>query len=259
MLVLLSPAKNLDFGQLPDTEVTTPRLSADTDALARKAARLTKPQLKQLMSISDDLAKLNQERFRNFGGPDTSEAPAMFAFAGDVYRGLDARSMDAPARAHAQTHLRILSGLYGLLRPLDAIRPYRLEMGTRLATRRGEDLYDFWGTRIADLLNADLQAAGGGPILNLASNEYARAVDRKTLTAPLVEVQFFEEKDGKSRQLFVFLKKARGLLARWICDNQITTVDDLSGFDVEGYRFDAAASESGKLVFRRRQPAKTAA
>lgn len=258
MLTLLSPAKNLDFSAVDDAPAfTKPVLLDQTRALAKVTKSLSAGDLKRLMGISDDLASLNRERFQAFEGEGDGMAAA-YAFAGDVYRGLDARSLTAQDMGYAQDHLRLLSGLYGVLRPLDAIEPYRLEMGTRLKTDRGETLYAFWGARIAEQLNADL-GAGDGVIVNLASKEYFSAVDRKTLNARIITPAFKDVKDGKARVLFMYAKRARGLMARWIIENRIDAPDALKAFDVEGYRFDAEASSESDWVFQRPQPAKKAA
>lgn len=261
MLIVLSPAKNLDFSPAPGAPAfTAPRLSADTAALAKAAKRLSRGDLKRLMGISEDLAALNHARFQAFGAaPQDERMAAAFAFAGDVYRGLDARSLDGESLAFAQDHLRHLSGLYGLLRPLDAIEPYRLEMGTKLATDRGPDLYAFWGGRIAEALNSDFAPKAERTLVNLASKEYFAAIDVKTLDADVVTPAFKDVKDGKSRVLFMYAKRARGVMARWIVENRITRAEDLKAFDGDGYRFAPDASSERDWVFERPQPAKKAA
>jgi hypothetical protein len=208
-----------------------------------------------MMGLSDDLAQLNFERFKAFDPENRQGKAAVLTFAGDVYRGLQADRFDADDLEWAQDRLRILSGLYGVLRPLDRIQPYRLEMGTKLHTRKGETLYDYWGPDIAKTLNESLEKTGSSTVLNLASNEYFKAVDRKTLKADIIDVAFKEDKDGKSRSLFMFTKLARGLMARWIVENRITDRADLTKFDVEGYRLDEQASTQDRLEFRRPQPA----
>ncbi|WP_296817766.1 peroxide stress protein YaaA [Brevundimonas sp.] len=253
MLFLLSPAKRLDFSDHPlGAHATRPRMMEETAALARTAKRLTAPDLKRLMHLSDDLAKLNRERFRAFDPEAEGGLPAALAFAGDVYIGLDARSLDGAAMAWAQDHVRSLSGLYGVLRPLDAIQPHRLEMGTRLKTRRGSSLYDFWGDRIARRLDADLEGHADGTLVNLASEEYFGAVDRKALKAPVLTIRFLEEKDGERRPVSFFAKKARGLMARWAIDNRVERAEDLKAFDVDGYRLDE--TERDEWTFVRAQP-----
>ena len=256
MLIVLSPAKSLDFAPAPpEVPVTLPRLAGETASLSRVTRRLKARDLAELMDISPALADLNAARFKAFdphaSGDGTKQA--VLAFNGDVYRGLDAATLDADGLAFAQGQVRILSGLYGVLRPLDAIMPHRLEMGTRLATRRGESLYDWWGTKIAKLLKADLEQAGG-PLVNLASIEYFGAVDRKTLKAPVITPHFKEVKDGKTKIVSFFAKVARGSMARFAIDNRITDPAGLKDFDRDGYRFDPEASTSTDLVFSRPQP-----
>ncbi len=260
MLFVLSPAKRLDFSDHPlASRATQPRMGEDTAQLAVTTRRLTAPDLKKLMHLSDDLAKLNRERFKAFDSEREGDLPAALAFAGDVYQGLKARDLDPAGMDWAQDHLRILSGMHGVLRPLDAIQPYRLEMGTKLSTRRGRDLYAFWGDRIADRLDADLEGQAEAAIVNLASEEYFGAVDRKALKAPVVEARFEEEKDGERRVLSFFAKQARGLMARWAIDQRVERSADLKGFDQANYRIDKAASKDGALVFWRPQPEPVAA
>ena len=260
MLILLSPAKRLDFSPadpaLPGTER---RFLEDTASLAATARRQTKADLRRLMGISDDLATLNLERFRAFDPESTDGVQAAFAFAGDVYEGLKARELDAAALAFAQDHLRILSGFYGLLRPLDRIQPYRLEMGTRLKTRRGSSLYDFWGDRISKQLNADAEdlRAQGSPdpvVVNLASQEYFGAVDAKALKLPVVTCHFKEEKAGALKVLGFYAKKARGRMARYAIEGRVEKAEALKAFDLDGYRFRPDLSTEADWVFARPQP-----
>jgi uncharacterized protein len=246
MLILLSPAKNLDFTPVDGLPPPTlPRLEADTRALAKVTGRLSASQIAGLMDLSPKLADLNHARFQALepGASGAGTREAVLAFNGDVYRGLDARSLDGDAIAWAQERVRILSGLYGLLRPLDAIQPYRLEMGTRLTTPRGASLYDFWGPRLARLIDADLAGHAAPVVVNLASGEYFSAVDRKALKAPVITVQFHELKDGRARVLGFFAKQAR-----------IEEPEGLKAFDSAGYRFDAGASTATDWVFARPQP-----
>lgn len=252
MLIVLSPAKRLDFTEAaPDAPASERRFLDDTASLARTARARTVAELRGLMSISDDLARLNRERFQAFAPDSTDGVQAAFAFAGDVYEGLKARELDADALAFAQSHVRILSGLYGLLRPLDRIQPYRLEMGTRLKTRRGSSLYDFWGDRISKQLNADAGDAGEPSLINLASQEYFGAVDAKALKLRIITPQFREAKDGESRIISFFAKKARGGMARFAIDQRIERSEDLKAFDRDGYRFDRAASSATEWIFIR--------
>lgn len=255
MLIVLSPAKALDFTAAPAAApLTQPELADQTAQLAKTTRRLTARDLKRLMSLSDNLAKLNRERFQAFDPESEEGLQAAFAFNGDVYMGLRARELDKKALAWAQAHVRILSGLYGVLRPLDAIQPYRLEMGTRLKTRRGHSLYDFWGSRIAEALNEAAQSHKDPTLVNCASTEYFTAVDRAALKLPVVSCRFLEEKDGEARMISFFAKKARGLLARWAIDHRVERAADLRGFDAEGYRLVKSQSSGEELTFSRPQP-----
>ncbi|MFC4293206.1 peroxide stress protein YaaA [Sphingorhabdus arenilitoris] len=254
---MLSPAKKLKF--TPDMhglETTKPQLSDDMREIAQVAKQQSAANLKKLMHISDKLAELNAERFQAFDldGKSNSAAPAGLTFDGDVYWGLDARSLSAAALDYAQDHLRILSGLYGVLRPMDAIQPYRLEMGTKMANPRGASLYDFWGSKIAESLNADLAGHTHPAIVNLASNEYFKAVDRSALNVPIITASFLNIKDGEARALMYHVKFARGLMARWIIENRIDRTDGLKDFNAEGYRYDIKASTKDELIFTRKQP-----
>jgi cytoplasmic iron level regulating protein YaaA (DUF328/UPF0246 family) len=250
--MILSPAKRLDFSD-PATEVpaTAHRMTDDVRNLSVTARRQTQADLRRLMGISADLAKLNQARFKAFDPDSEDGVQAALAFAGDVYQGLDARSLGADDLGWAQDHLRILSGLYGLLRPLDRIQPYRLEMGTQLKTRRGSSLYDFWGDRISKALNADAEGHADPTLVNLASQEYFGAVDAKALKLPVVNIHFREEKDGESRIISFFAKKARGTMARYAIENRIDRAEDLKAFDRDGYGFQASPSTENDWIFTR--------
>lgn len=255
MLMVISPAKSLNF-EAPKRPLplTTPQLKEDIAELARTTQKLRPRDLKRLMGISDSLAELNYERFQHFD-PDVEDGlQAAIAFNGDVYAGLDARSLDRKAFAWAQDHLRILSGLYGVLRPADALQPYRLEMGVRLKTRRGKTLYDFWKTPVAATLNATARGMKDPTLVNLASQEYFGAVDVKALETPLVTCHFKEEKDGRLRVLGFFAKKARGLMARYAIDHRIDRAEKLKAFDVAGYAFRPELSTDADWVFARPQP-----
>ncbi|MEO1250793.1 MAG: peroxide stress protein YaaA [Pseudomonadota bacterium] len=259
MLLLLSPAKNMNFDPAPDApRATKPVLMKDVKELAETTRKLTRGKLKSLMGISDKLADLNYERFQAFSADSKADGAkqAALAFNGDVYLGLDAQTLGADDLAFAQDHLRILSGLYGVLRPLDAIEPYRLEMGSRLKNPRGATLYDFWGASIAKELNKAAKGADDPTIVNLASNEYFSAVDRDALKAPIVTPVFKEEKDGKLRQLQFFAKRARGAMARWAIRNRITRAEDLKGFKEDGYKFREGDSSDDLWLFARPQPPK---
>ena len=252
MLIVLSPAKRLDFTEAdPALPASQRRFLEDTASLARTARARTVSELRQLMGISDDLARLNRERFQAFDPDSTEGVQAAFAFAGDVYEGLRARELDAVGLAFAHDQVRILSGLYGLLRPLDRIQPYRLEMGTRLKTRRGSSLYDFWGDRISKCLNAEAEGQVDRSVVNLASQEDFGVVDAKALKLPVVTPHFRESRNGESRIVSFFAKKARGGMARFAIEERIERADDLKAFDRDGYRFDKTASSETDWIFTR--------
>ncbi|MEM8579289.1 MAG: peroxide stress protein YaaA [Pseudomonadota bacterium] len=255
MLIVISPAKRLDWTER-DIETTEPDMQGDAIRLARTARNLTLGKLKALMDLSDDLARLNRDRFQAFADAPEAEAtrPALFAFAGDTYQGLDAGSLSAADIAEADKRLRILSGLYGLLRPRDAIQPYRLEMGSRLKTRRGTSLYDYWRDDIAKALNTQAEAQGTDLLLNCASQEYFGAVAPKALKLRVITPKFLEDKNGTAKMVSFFAKRARGAMARWAIQNGARTADDLRGFDADGYRFDTAQSTEDTPVFIRPYP-----
>lgn len=252
MILLLSPAKSLDLDSAPrHPDTTIPAFRAPAGTLARAAATLGPERLQALMHISPALAALNDERFRRFGRAPTRAA--IDAFAGDVYRGLDAATLDEAAVDHAQQHVRILSGLYGLLRPLDAIRPYRLEMGTRWSPE-GNSLTEWWGDRIARRVVHDLREGGGAPVvLNLASQEYFAAVAGRLAERVRVIDFDFRERDGAGGTRFVSFhaKRARGMVARYVCEEQIADPDAVRGFGHDGYRFDPSASAPDRWTFVR--------
>lgn len=246
MIAVLSPAKTLDLDTPPPFPATPARFAAEAATLAKAASHLTQKRLSGLMKISPALAKLNADRFRDF---DTAEErPALYTFAGDVYTGLDAATLEEPAVRFAQDHLRLLSGLYGLLRPLDAMRPYRLEMGTRWAPRR-DKLTDWWGPRIADALAQDVADEGSKVVLNLASNEYWEAVAGKLPSDVRVVAVDFREADD--RFISFHAKKARGMMARYLVEHHVADLDGMKAFDTAGYRFDADASDEARWTFRR--------
>jgi len=249
MIAVLSPAKTLDYeSALPKLDPTAPRFADEAKTLAHAAAHLTQKKLSELMHISPALAKLNADRFRDF---DTlPERPAMFAFAGDVYTGLEAKTLDEAAVDYAQDHVRMLSGLYGLLRPLDLMRPYRLEMGTRWAPRKTK-LTDWWGDRIAKLLADDVEAEGSQTILNLASQEYWAAADGKLPSS--IRVVAIDFREGEAQKFVSFhAKKARGMVARWLVEHRVDTVEGIKGFDSDGYAYDAAGSSDAQFRFVRK-------
>lgn len=258
MLTVISPAKRLDWSPR-DIEMTVPAFQAEADALAAVARGLTIDQLMQLMGISRDLASLNAERFARFGEDRSECRPAALAFAGDTYAGLEAATLGQDALRYAQHHLRILSGLYGLLRPLDAIEPYRLEMGSRLKTDRGGSLYDWWGERLARALNDEARALGTDVLVNCASVEYFSAVDAETLDLRVVTPVFLEDKPGGPRIVSFFAKKARGAMARFIVENRLTDPEELRSFDTGGYSHEPSLSEPGKPAFLRHAAGEAAA
>lgn len=257
MLILLSPAKNMNFDAAPGApRATKPLFLKDAGELSETTRKLTRSRIKSLMGISEKLADLNYERFQAFDadGKSASLKQAALAFNGDVYLGFDAASLSKDDLAFAQDHARILSGLYGLLRPLDAIQPYRLEMGSKLKNSRGKNLYDFWGDKIAREIDKALKGHEDPTVVNLASNEYFGAVDLKTLKAPVVTPVFKEVKDGRARMLMFHAKRARGMMTRWAAEHRITRAEDLKNFDVEGYRFQPGESSGDLWLFSRPQP-----
>ena len=256
MLFALSPAKTLDFSPAPEgLAASRPTMSARTTELARSTRALKAADLKRLMGISDTLADLNVQRFKGFK-PRAHETgvQAALAFAGDVYKGLDARSLSADDLSWAQERLRILSGLYGVLRPLDRIQPYRLEMGVKLATDRGDDLYAFWGGDIAKSLNLASRGMADPTLVNLASEEYFHAVDRKALKIPVVACIFKEEVAGALKVVSFYAKHARGQMARFAVEARAERVDDLKRFEGGDYRFREELSSPADLVFTRPHP-----
>ena len=257
MLILLSPAKSLIEGSaVTDLPTTQPAMLDQTETLMKTTRRLSAPKLQQLMGISSKLAVLNRQRFRNWTTPFTTEnaRQAVLTFNGDVYRGLDASTLNGEDLAFAQEHLVILSGLHGALRPLDLIQPYRLEMGTRLKTRRGKDLYRFWGDRITKQLNLLTEGRDDRTIVNLASAEYFNSVQTDKLAGRLVTPVFKDVKDDKARVLSFFAKAARGMMARWAIQNRVTSADQLRAFDGGGYVLQDALSTETRWELHRPQP-----
>lgn len=259
MLVLLSPAKSLDFeSRLVTKKSSQPRLLDRSSALIEVLRTKSPDQIASMMKISDDLGVLNAERYRDFETPFTAKnaRPAVLGFAGDVYRGLDAaQRFNERDFTEAQKTIRILSGLYGVLRPLDLIQPYRLEMGTKLATDQADDLYGFWGDQVSELLRADLAAAPGPPVVvNLASQEYFGVINPKVLAAEIVSPRFEEvNQAGKRRMVSFFAKQARGQMAGWIVTSRVRSVRKLRDFDESGYRYDEQHSTKQVPVFVRPQ------
>ena len=252
MLVVISPAKRLDWSDR-DLPMTAPDFQEDAVRLVKTARNLTLGDLKGLMDLSDDLARLNRDRFKAFEAEpgDADLRPAALAFAGDTYMGLEAATLDGDEMAWAQDHLRILSGLYGVLRPLDGIQPYRLEMGSRLKTRRGASLYDYWRDDIAKALNAQAEALGADVLVNCASQEYFGAVPLKALKLRVITPQFMEDKNGTPKIVSFYAKKARGAMARYIVQRRLTDPAALTEFDSGGYVYRPELSSEDKPVFVR--------
>ena len=249
MLVVISPAKKLNMQPSLTIEVTQPMFGQEANELAALIQKLSLDELQSLMDISTNLAKLNADRFASFGAQ--AKKPAALAFAGDTYQGLDAATLEPEDMAWAQNHLRVLSGLYGVLRPLDTIEPYRLEMGSQLATARGKSLYQYWGSKIADALNEQLAATNSSLLLNCASQEYFSAVDLAKLKLPVVTPVFLENRNGKAKIVSFYAKKARGAMARFIIQNRLTERVELQNFNAGGYRYLPDRSDEGTLVFLR--------
>jgi cytoplasmic iron level regulating protein YaaA (DUF328/UPF0246 family) len=257
MLIVLSPAKTLDFeSRLPTRRHSLPAMLDASAMLIEQLRGLPAAEIGTLMDISEPLAELNAARFRQWQPPFTpaNARPAALAFAGDVYEGLQAASLGSAGLTWAQSHVRILSGLYGLLRPLDLIQPYRLEMGTRLANARGRDLYAFWGDRIAQALREALDAQRRPVLVNLASDEYFRAARADSLGHRVVQPVFQERRAGGWKVVSFSAKRARGLMTRFAAEQRLTDLEDLKAFALEGYRHDADASDERHWVFRREQP-----
>ena len=254
MLFLLSPAKSLDYeSPLPAVTASQPQFVAQSAELISTLKKKTLKQIAELMDLSEALAKLNTDRYKAWTPQFTQEnaRPAVLAFNGDVYEGLNAPSLKPKDLQWAQEHVAILSGLYGVLRPLDLMQPYRLEMGTSLKHGKNNNLYQYWGTQIADYLNQQLASHKEPVIVNLASQEYFKAVDRKTLQARVVECVFQDFKNGQYKIISFFAKRARGLMARFAIEHKVKTVEQLKAFNLEGYVFASDVSDADTLVFRR--------
>lgn len=257
MLTVISPAKTLDYETPATTRQTTqPVFLLRAAELVEDARRMTPADIQSLMGVSEKIANLNHERFMNWHPEVTSNnaKQALLAFKGDVYTGLDADTLDAGGLKFAQKHLRILSGLYGLLRPLDLMQPYRLEMGLRFKNRGGKNLYEFWGDDIANAVQSALGKSGSPLLINLASNEYFKSVNAKTLDAEIITPVFKDLKQGKYKMISFYAKKARGLMARYIIDQRLNEPDGLKSFDSEGYYFSDQQSTERELVFLRDAP-----
>ena len=254
MLVVVSPAKKLDESlQTRGLPVTQPDFIPETQELLEAVQGLTRPDLKRLMGISDTLVELNYERYRAFDFPfaEHNASAAVFMFRGDTYTGLDADSLSDEDLRYAQGHLRILSGLYGILRPLDLMQPYRLEMGVKLSNLASADLYDYWGTKLADHLSADLEGHTEQVVINCASNEYFKAANEKAIKGTVITPVFKEEKEGVARIVSFSAKRARGMMARYIIQNRIEQPDAIKAFVEGGYKFQPEQSDETTFVFTR--------
>lgn len=254
MLIVISPAKTLDFQTTPVTSVyTMPEMLERSEKLAGKLKKLSPKQLSKLMSISKDLGELNFQRYQSWCMPFTTEnaKQALLAFNGEVYIGLNATTLPEEKLLEAQKKLRILSGLYGVLKPLDLIQPYRLEMGTKLSYYKSKDLYDFWNPDITKKINEAVADSGNKILVNLASNEYFKSIDKKKLKAELVTPDFKDMHNGEYKIISFFAKKARGLMTRFILENNIDEITDLQAFDFEGYVYNPRLSKQGNPVFTR--------
>ena len=252
MLVVISPAKTLDFETPARTNIaSTPGFLEDSQVLVERMRELAPVDIAKLMKTSDKLSALNSTRYEAWSLPFTPDnaKQALLAFKGDVYTGLDAETLTPEQDKYAQQHLRILSGLYGILKPLDLMQPYRLEMGTKLSNARGKDLYQFWGDKITDSLNAEL--AQNDVLINLASNEYFKSVQPKKLNARIITPVFKDTKHGVQKIISFYAKKARGLMTRYFIENNIANAETLKDFDVAGYQFEANQSSENEWVFTR--------
>jgi cytoplasmic iron level regulating protein YaaA (DUF328/UPF0246 family) len=254
MLIVISPAKTLDYDTPPVTgRYSEPRFLDRSQQLIDNLRNYSALDLAELMKLSMKLAELNFERYYDWSPPFTPEnaKQAVLAMKGDVYTGLDAESFSDEELGFAQGHLRILSGLYGVLRPLDLMQPYRLEMGTRLPNEQGKDLYAFWGTTITEAVNRDLEAQGDGVLINLASNEYFKSIKTRLVNGRIITPQFKEAKRGGYHMIGVYAKRARGLMSRFIIENRLSDPESIKGFAVDGYRYNGALSQGEKWVFTR--------
>ena len=251
--MVISPAKTLDFEtDCGHNKFTENEFLDDAQLLINEIQKLSSKQLGSLMKLSDKLANLNRDRYQSWSLPFNEEnaKQALFAFQGDVYQGLDAQSLTKTQVNFAQKHLLILSGLYGILRPLDLMQAYRLEMGTKFKNKRGKDLYEFWGNKLEENINQRLKKKDS-VLVNLASQEYFKAINPKKLNTPIITPVFKNKKNGEYKMIALFAKKARGMMVRYAIDNKITDVEDLKGFDYEGYKFSKKLSSEQELVFTR--------
>lgn len=253
MIAVLSPAKTLDFSSpLPLTLAEQkPVFLQKTTPIVQKMQTLSAEDLTRLMDVSQDLAQLNVQRYRNWHAEEKNARPAIYVFKGDVYVGLQAETFNATQMNFAEKHLRILSGLYGILRPSDRIQPYRLEMGTKLSVGTAKNLYEYWKNEVTDFLRQELAAQNTSVLLNLASQEYFKVVDTKKIGFPIIYLDFKDEKNGKYTTVGFFAKKARGMMARFIVENQLDNPEDVKSFAQEGYAFNAKLSDDVNWIFTR--------
>jgi len=254
MLIVISPAKSLDFETAPTcNEFTMPEMLEYSEKLIGRLQKMSPKQLAKLMGISANLGELNFQRFQSWHLPFTPEnaEQAVLAFNGEVYQGLDASTLSEQQLQLAQTKLRILSGLYGVLKPLDLMQPYRLEMGTKIKYYKSKDLYEFWNPTITKKINEAVAESGSSILLNLASNEYFKSIDKKKVKAEIVTPEFKDLKNGQYKIISFFAKKARGLMTRFILENKLANPEDLQAFDLEGYNFNPRLSKPGNPVFTR--------
>ena len=249
MLVVISPAKKLNMNLVQGLNISEPYFKDNVDELVNVVRDLSSKELENLMDISSSLAELNKKRFNEFG--NQQKKAAAFAFAGDTYKGLSVEKLDKDDLDFAQKHLRILSGLYGLLRPLDQIEPYRLEMGSKLKGEHGSSLYEYWGNKISENLNQHAKTISTKILVNCASNEYFNAINTKNLLLKVITPIFMERKNGKEKIISFYAKNARGAMARFIIQNRLQSEEDLKKFDLDGYNYNAEKSSEGKLVFIR--------
>lgn len=253
MLVVISPSKTLDFETNIIEKPTNPRLLQESSKLIKHLKKLSKPDISSLMKLSHSLTELNYQRYQDFTTPftESNAKQAIKVFKGNVYDGIDIDSYNNNDYSSAQSHLRILSGLYGLLRPLDLIQPYRLEMGTKLQNDQGKNLYEFWGEKITELINNDMEELGTKTLINLASNEYWKAVKPKKLNGKVITISFKEYKNDTYKMVMVYVKKARGLMASYIVKNRLNNPEELKKFDLDGYKFNSTLSNDSEWFFTR--------
>ncbi|EQC51335.1 peroxide stress protein YaaA [Bacteriovorax sp. DB6_IX] len=250
MNIVISPAKKLDFEHGINIKCTKPLMSNKTSVLLSELQKCKMVDIQKMMKLSDKLAQLNFERYQEFE-MTADKSPAIYAFVGDTYKGLDAKSYSSDDLAYAQEHLHILSGLYGLLRPYDEMKPYRLEMGTKFGAMGAKNLYEFWGSDIVKQINKFSQKTESEYLVNLASEEYFKSVKRDELEVQVIDVKFLENKNGQYKMIGLMAKRARGMMASYIVKNQIKSLSDLKKFDVDGYKFSKEDSEKNLLVFKR--------